>query len=354
MQERGIPSLVDQMRSKTAKLNQTVASAFQEKQKEDDPRFWKPSYDENGIGYAVVRLLPQKNFDAEPDFHHGNHGFLMPNNQWYIQNCARPSGGKCPACDRLQWSDDDKALKDIYTKRKARRMWMVNVVVIQDKAKPENNGKVFLWNMTTMFHTAIMNAINGKTPEEVKFNPFDIFNGANLKIQIEVTGKGKNKNVKYACFWSDNIGPMSNKDEVLERVLSQVYDLGVIAKEKRYELKSYEELDKILSDGGMGGIVSSTKKEDEQTVDPVTNDIDDDLKTVNETVADKKQVQTKAAVKKGADEVSLDDDDDNFDFSMDEGITVDMDNLDLEDKPKTTKKAPAKTSDDDLDDLLKD
>jgi len=352
MQERKL-SLVDQLRSKQKKLNDTVASAFAEKNREQDPRFWRPSYDENGIGYASIRFLPQKNVEELPYYYHASHGFLMPNNQWYINNCLLPTGGKCPACERLMWDDHDTALQDIYKKRKARKMWMVNIVVIQDKAKPENNGKVFLWDMTTMFHKAIMNAMNGETPEGIKFNPFDVFEGANLKIQVEAVGKGKNKNVKYACFWSDNIGPLSQKDETLEKYLNMVYDLGVIAKEKKYELKSYDELDKVLVSGGMSSkIVSSSETKTEKEED-VVSDLDGDLDSVDVEEPKKETKKAKQVEEKEKEvDVSTDEDDD-FNFDVDDD-SLDIESLDLDEKPKTSTKEKSKpsTSDEDLDDLL--
>lgn len=65
----------------------------------EDDRFWKPSLDKGGTGYAVIRFLPSRLSEWEDEYVEiFNHAFQGPSGQWLIENCPTtdPIGRKCP------------------------------------------------------------------------------------------------------------------------------------------------------------------------------------------------------------------------------------------------------------------
>ena len=51
-----------------------------------DERFWKPTRDKAGNGYAVIRFLPAKEGEDLPWVRYWDHGFKGPTGLWYIEN----------------------------------------------------------------------------------------------------------------------------------------------------------------------------------------------------------------------------------------------------------------------------
>ena len=51
-----------------------------------DDRFWKPTQDNAGNGYAVIRFLPAKEGEDLPWVRYWDHGFKGPTGLWYIEN----------------------------------------------------------------------------------------------------------------------------------------------------------------------------------------------------------------------------------------------------------------------------
>lgn len=358
MKERDLSSssLLSKLKGQTEKFNSSVKAAFSEKKREQDPRFWKLPVDEKGVGSAVIRLLPPKDWDEYGSnvFHTAMHFFPMPNQQFYVQNCPTTIQEKCPACQMNSnvWDDFDEKAKALWRTRKKRDYWICNIVVINDTAKPENNKKVFLWAMTKMFYDAVADAINGRTPEGESFNPFDVLNGANMKIQITTKGKGKNRQIVPSVSWSDRIGPMHKDDEVIEKYLQKTYALSEVSKEEQYEIKEYTYLENVLKDGfGSSAVISSTKSNNDVTTDDddsFVTDVDEELEQ-----KPKKKLESKAKENKKVESKKDEEEDDDLDFGNlddDEDDDLDVD----DDEPKTKSKTKSKVEVEDDDDLLSD
>lgn len=67
-----------------------------------DSRFWEPSVDKSGSGFAVIRFLPA--FDSTGKKRTSwvkwfSHNFAE-NGKWYIENCPTTIGEDCPVCQQ--------------------------------------------------------------------------------------------------------------------------------------------------------------------------------------------------------------------------------------------------------------
>ena len=79
-----------------------------------DERFWKPTQDKAGNGYAVVRFLPAREGEDLPWVRYWDHGFKGPTGLWYIENSLTSIGQPDPLSEAntLLWNsgrEEDKA-----------------------------------------------------------------------------------------------------------------------------------------------------------------------------------------------------------------------------------------------------
>lgn len=118
----------------------------------NDPREWKLSVDEKDCGSAIIRLLPGKGGDTPPIVRLYEHSIRVFNKKtnkyrYYIKPSPASIGKECPASSVYYelgdiGTDEAKALqRDVSRSVK----FISNILVVNDPANPENNGKVFYW-----------------------------------------------------------------------------------------------------------------------------------------------------------------------------------------------------------------
>ena len=68
-------------------ISKLVAAASDSSEKKDygDDRFWKPTVDKAGNGYAVIRFLPAGEGEDLPWVRYWDHGFKGSTGRWYIE-----------------------------------------------------------------------------------------------------------------------------------------------------------------------------------------------------------------------------------------------------------------------------
>lgn len=225
----------------------------------DDNRFWKPTLDdEKGVGSAVIRFLPASDEDTLAYVKYYEHAFKGPTGKWYIEKSLSTLGqqdcvGKLNA--RL-WATGVESDKDLARKMKRQIRYVSNILVVNDPAKPENNGKVFLYRYGPKIFEFIQtllkpeaDALTGQTPESI--DAFDMWEGANLQIRMTKTKHGWNYD---KTDWSAK-APIDKNDAVIEAVFKQCTSLKEFVDEKNY--KAPEALEKRLIEVLGAGLVGS-------------------------------------------------------------------------------------------------
>ena len=111
-----------------------------------DDRLWKLEVDKGGNGYAVIRFLPAPNGEDLPFVKLYSHAFQGPGG-WFIENSLTTLGQKDPVSEynRELWNSGVESDKDTVRKQKRKLSYYANIYVLQDKANPGNEGKVFLY-----------------------------------------------------------------------------------------------------------------------------------------------------------------------------------------------------------------
>jgi len=223
--------------SLTSKLVQEVEKMNTSSGGSSDDRLWKPEVDKSGNGFAVIRFLSAPEGEDLPWAKVYTHAF-QGTGGWFIDNCLTTVNQNCPVCEanRELWNTGSKANQEIVRERKRKLSYYSNIYVVQDKAHPENEGKVFLYKYGRKIFDKIMAAMQPEFDDETPINPFDFWQGANFKVKI--TKKDGYWNYDKSEFGEQ--GPLFDDDDVMESVWKKTYSLVEFADPEK--MKSYEQL----------------------------------------------------------------------------------------------------------------
>ena len=216
----------------------------------DDDRFWKAELDKSGSGYAVIRFLPSQDDDKTAFVRVFNHGFQGPGG-WYIENSLTTLGQKDPLSEynSVLWNSGIEANKEIARKQKRRLTYFSNVYVVEDKANPQNEGKVFLFRFGKKIFDKISSMSNPEFEDETEVDVFNLWDGANFKLKIrKVDGFS---NYDKSEFMTP--GPLFEDEAEMERVFNEQHDLEEFIDPKSF--KTYDEL-KTRLDTVLGNVES--------------------------------------------------------------------------------------------------
>ena len=249
-------SLTAKLVKEVEKMNNTGGSG--------DDRLWKLECDKSGNGYAVIRFLPAPEGEDLPWAKMYSHAFQGPGG-WYIENSLTTSGGKDPVSEynRELWNSGNEADKDTVRKQKRKLSYYANIYVVQDKANPQNEGKVFLYKFGKKIFDKVMESMQPEFEDETPINPFDFWQGANFKLKLK----------KVAGYWNydssefDRVSPLLDDDDALEALWKKQYSLTALTAADQF--KSYEQLEKRLK-------MVLGQKQAPARYDEETNDEDND------------------------------------------------------------------------------
>ena len=193
--------------------------------KYQDDRKWKPTVDEQGNGYAVIRFLPATEGQDLPWVRYWDHAFKGPTGQWYIERSLTTLGQNDPVGElnsRL-WNSGIEEDKETARRQKRRLHYVTNIQVINDPANPANNGKVFIYEFGKKIFDKIMDMMQPEFPGEQPVNPFDFWTGADFELKIRNVAGYRNYDK------SDFKTPvaLADADETrLEAIYNSLYDLN--------------------------------------------------------------------------------------------------------------------------------
>lgn len=226
--------------SLTSKLVQEVEKMNASSGPTDD-RLWKPEVDKTGNGFAVIRFLPAPEGEELPWAKVYTHAF-QGTGGWFIDNCLTTINQNCPVCEanRELWNTGSKSNQDIVRDRKRKLSYYSNIYVVQDKAHPENEGKVFLYKYGKKIFDKISAAMQPEFDDETPIDPFDFWKGANFKLKI--TKKDGYWNYDKSEF--GEISALSDDDDVMESIWKKTYSLVEFTDPEK--MKTYEQLNTRL------------------------------------------------------------------------------------------------------------
>ena len=224
------------------KLTQQIEKMSKPQGAGPDERLWKPGVDKSGNGYAVIRFLPEPDGEDLPWAQVWSHAFQGPGG-WYIENSLTTLGQKDPVSEhnRELWNSGLDSDKDTVRKQKRKLSYYANIYVVQDKANPQNEGKVFLYKFGKKIFDKVMEAMQPEFEDETPINPFDFWQGANFKLKLK----------KVAGYWNydssefDRPAPLLDDDDAMEAVWKKQYSLTALTAADQF--KSYDQLENRLN-----------------------------------------------------------------------------------------------------------
>jgi len=255
------------------------------KQKTVDERFWNPTVDKVGNGYAVIRFLPPHVGDI-PYIRIFSHWFKGPTGQWYVEN-SRSTIDEPDPVGELNTELWNNGQQDEARKQKRRLHFISNILVIKDSAKPENEGKVFLFKYGKKIFEKLNGAMNPEYEDEEALNPFDMWDGANFQLKIR----------KYEGFRNyDKSGftepsPIAATDKEIENIWKKTYNIDSLISPDNF--KSYDDLKKRLNTVlGLSSVLKQNQSPNLETSKAQDNEKSDDSKSEKTDAFDLEEDET--------------------------------------------------------------
>jgi len=173
----------------------------------NDDRFWTYQADDAGQAQVTMRFLPLWDGGDEtkdsPIVEVFSHAFKGTTGQWYIDDCrstlegGKINAGECPVCDDnssyCEGLGGWKAMSAVEQNRVRsggdygrgrRKQYVANIYIVNDRANPENNGKVMLWKFGPALKKIIDTAIVPEFDDEDPKDPFDLWEGCNFNLRV--------------------------------------------------------------------------------------------------------------------------------------------------------------------------
>jgi|TARA_R100001460_G_scaffold32011_1_gene63005 hypothetical protein len=210
----------------------------------NDDRFWKPTVDASGNGYAVIRFLPATKGDEveQPWVKMWNHGFQGPGG-WYIENSLTTLGKDDPVSkhNNMLWNRGDDAGKEEARRMKRRLLYISNVYIVNDSSHPENNGQVKLFRYGKKIFDKLLESMNPEFPDSTPVNPFHFWEGANFKMKIRNYQGYRN----YDKSEFEKPSKIDEDDSKVENIWNSQYKLSEFIDPSNF--KTYQELEAKLN-----------------------------------------------------------------------------------------------------------
>ena len=292
--QSSLGSLTSKLVKEVEKMNNTSGGG--------DDRLWKPEMDKTGNGYAVIRFLPAPEGEELPWAKMYSHAFQGPGG-WYIENSLTTLGQKDPVSEynRELWNSGVESDKDTVRKQKRKLSYYPNIYVVQDKANPENEGKVFLYKFGKKIFDKIMEAMQPEYEDETAINPFDFWAGANFKLKLK----------KVAGYWNYDSSefaapaPLLDDDDALEALWKKQYSLAELVASDQF--KSYDQLQNRLQ-------MVLGRKSSNRPLDEETDNEDNDRGSYAPDFSSRRAEETVAAATKPSVESASEDEDDALSY----------------------------------------
>ena len=221
------------------KLNEQLDKLSQKSYSDpNEGKFWKPTRDKAGNGFAIIRFLPAPQGEEMPFVRIWDHGFQGPTGLWYIENSLTTLNQDDPVSEYNSklWNSGIDSDKEQARKQKRRLKYVANIYVVKDSANPENDGKVFLYQFGKKIFDKLNDLMNPSFEDEQPVNPFDFWEGANFRLKIRQFEGYPN----YDKSEFDSPSPLFDDDSELEGVWEKQHSLQELLDPKNF--KSYTDL----------------------------------------------------------------------------------------------------------------
>jgi hypothetical protein len=208
-----------------------------------DERFYVLSKDKDGNGAALIRFMPDSERGMIQRMYKINTTVTKNGKKRFVSQFSPSTIGQpCPFQEKWQelWNANDKDGAKLYS-RGVR--YVTNIKVLKDPANPENEGKIFFYEISGAFRDKLQNALDpseqdrslGALPKQL-FNPLA---GNSFRL---VAKKGTNNQINYDSSEVINEvnGIYNSAQEALDDIVANSNKLSDLLKPEVF--MTYDEL----------------------------------------------------------------------------------------------------------------
>jgi hypothetical protein len=233
-----------------------------------DERFYTLAKDKDGNGAALIRFLPDSEKGMIQKLFKINTTIVKNGKKRFVSEFSPATIGQpCPFQERWQelWNSGDKDGAKMFGRG---IRYVANIKVLKDPANPENEGKIFLYEMSGAMKDKIQSAVDpseqdralGAQPKEL-FNPL---RGNSFRL---VARKGANGQINYdnSEVINEVTSVYDSVEQALEDIKTNTHTLSDLLKTESF--MSYEELQNKMK------WVTFTEQEQVVAAAPVTTSV---------------------------------------------------------------------------------
>jgi len=252
-----------------------------------DERFYTLAKDKDGNGAALIRFLPDSERGMIQRLYKINTTIVKNGKKRFVSEYSPATIGQpCPFQEKWQelWN---AGLKDESKQFGRGVRYIANIKILKDPANKENEGKIFLYDMSGAMKDKIQNAVDpseqdralGAQPKEL-FNPLA---GNSFRL---VAKKGANNQINYDSseVITEVTSIYNNVEEALADIKENTYKLSDLLKPEAF--MSYEELQNKMR------WVTWADQEAVAVAEPLKADVADTTETTPEVTPSTPAVET--------------------------------------------------------------
>jgi len=219
----------------------------------------------------VLRLVPFVKDPGKTFFHYYSHGWVSEMTGQFQSAISPQTWGERDPIAEARYRISRTGSEEEKDKAKAlnrKENWLVNVYVVKDPEKPENEGKVKILRFGRQLHKIVMEAMEGEDAEEFGEKIFDLSKeGCNFRVKVEEQGG-------YPTYVSSRFASPSQisgvTGDTIKDIYEQTFDL-----ENVFPVKSYDELQTMLNEH-YHGVTEDPGQETATVPSTISSDDDDD------------------------------------------------------------------------------
>lgn len=261
------------------------SNPFEQKQTYSvDTRFYTLKKDDKGNGAAIIRFLPGEllsNGSFDPVMTLYRYNVRSKTSKRFVSEWS-PSSIGLPDPFQEKWASLWNSGNKEEAKRYARQTRKIaNIKVIKDPANPENEGKIFLLDMSQTLADKVSSICNpSKADVELGTKPknlFDPINGYDFKLVASIGSNGFTEYTKSDAL-PEPRAAYKNAEDYIKDFEANGYKISDWRKADAY--KSYDELKSLLDN-----LDTSRPNSDAETADSTTPEVQNP-KIETKTVSD--------------------------------------------------------------------
>ncbi|NBU97026.1 MAG: single-stranded DNA-binding protein [Spirochaetia bacterium] len=242
----------------------------------ENPNVFKLETDKSGVGRAIIRFLPAPPNEDKAIVKLYNHGFQV-NGKWLIENCPTTLGNQCPICAKNSelWNSGLESDKEVARTRKRKLSYYSNVYIVSNPADPTLEGSVMVFRYGKKIYDKIIALMKPEFEDDVAVDPFDLWNGANLRLRVKSVAGYPN----YDDSVFEEPSELHKDEAKLEEIWKSEHSLQELVSPDKF--KSDAELEKRLRFVlGTRGVSASVNEDSDVDSSTTENDI---LRELEET-----------------------------------------------------------------------